>query len=243
MRYAINTEGGQRNYEESAYLVQQTFDIIERASSLSFEPIEETDDKAGTEFLAHKVIGFGPDEDFRKSTVLAHSLNGIVFNQYSTKDLTRTQFRGVLQHELFHNFSLKHVDARRSIMYSGPFPNLDNTSLLWRKDLIKLWEKYPNSDMPIGYCSADEDKSIMIPAVSAGGKQWALQLRWLYGETFAPIHVYEGEDWSVMEEKAFWDGEILTIKDLWWIQKDRLDKIPELRFSRAATTYLTLVRD
>ncbi len=212
-RWYINPEGSQFTYKQLRTMLRQNFAFISRASSYTFT-IEQT--TARTLPWPNKVLRFDPPEAFSKPTQLALAGAGISVNASSTKDFDKKNMRQLLHHEIGHNVGLGHDQhSKYTIMTQVPrFDRRSYFSLLWREDLLDLHLKAPNRDVPVGWCSGDEDFNIMIPAIWAKGEQWQVRLKHYKDKTWrADIMEPEGVNRRMKEKAVLVNGQ-LHIKDL-----------------------------
>jgi len=240
MKYAINASGSKFGYNDLRFVIEQNLAFLERFSSLRFDPIQETDDPPEAATYYRRIISFV--ESFpsaNKHSYATSNFHQIAFNTSAMNFMTTEQIRAVTLHEMFHHLQLHHDTERYSIMTGYRFRNIATTSLLWRHDLIELQMKYPLGMTPIGWCSADKDLRIMIPAIMYQDQQWSLRMRHVYGETFVMEKDYVANDGVDMELKAH----LMPDEELWIYDLSFLGfNYPLLKF-KITQRNITLIRD
>ena len=211
--YYLNPEGSNYSFEDLRDILEPNFQMISQACSHTFSPITETESRDLP--YPEKLIKFSPEENFAPGR-LALASKGIDFNIEGVENYTLPQIRRLALHELGHNLGMGHVPFKESVMSVHEHRSPLDKSLLWRYDLIQLWDKAPKSEKPIGLVSVDADFNVMIPSIVILGIEMSIKLRYYpIGQFWMVSHSYTANDGVDMEERAeLLTGDILELHNL-----------------------------
>lgn len=213
MKFYINPEGSNFDYSSLKTIFEQNFQMISQVCSLEFEGIEESALRAVD--YPERLARFSPSSDFILNR-LALAAGGINYNIVGIANFSLPEFRWLTLHELQHNFGIHHTSRIESVMSTSNARLSNGSSLLWRYDLIRLWEKYPKSPKPIGLVSVDTEYTVMIPSIVIFGIEMSARLKYHpLGQFWLMDYSYTANDGVDMEEKAaLLAGDILELRDV-----------------------------